>query len=319
MTEEYKPLSECVSKRLNDLIEEWQKNLLLERRLSLLTGSSYLIDMKEFMNFLSEHFGHPIDLPDLKKISVSDFRSFLVWRSNQKIARSSLARGLSALRNFFKYLTRNDILENTAIMAVRSAHTAKILPKPLSVEDAKRFLDAVPKVVKESWQAKRDTALYLLMYGCGLRIAEALSLNVNDISPSQDAFTITGKGNKQRLVPLLPVVKKALKAYLEVHPNPNAGEPLFVGSRGERINPGVVQRNVRFLRRYLNLPDTVTPHALRHSFATHLLQGGGDLRTVQELLGHASLSATQRYTEVDLHQIQSVYEHAHPRAHLKKS
>ena len=186
------------------------------------------------------------------------------------------------------------------------------------VEDAGRFLDAVEHLAQEPWQGARDKALYMLMYGCGLRIAEALSLNVGDISGAGDAFTITGKGNKQRLVPLLPIVKKTLQAYIKVHPNPKKTEPLFVGSRFDRINAGVVQRNVRVIRRYLQLPDTVTPHALRHSFATHLLQGGGDLRTVQELLGHSSLSATQRYTEIDMAGLQKVYEHAHPRAKLKK-
>jgi integrase/recombinase XerC len=203
-------------------------------------------------------------------------------------------------------------------MPVRSAHPAKVLPKPLSVEDAGRFLDAVEHLAQEPWQGARDKAMYMLMYGCGLRIAETLSLNVGDILGAGDAFTITGKGNKQRLVPLLPIVKKTLQAYIKVHPNPKKTEPLFVGSRFDRINPGVVQRNVRVIRRYLQLPDTVTPHALRHSFATHLLQGGGDLRTVQELLGHASLSATQRYTEIDMAGLQKVYDSAHPRAKLKK-
>lgn len=318
MSEEYKPLSLTCTIKLNEVIEGWQKNLLLERRLSALTGEAYLTDLKEFMMFLSGYLEKIVDVNDLKKLSVSDFRSFLVWRSEQKVARSSIARGMSTLRNFFKYCTRNDLFENTAIMAVHTGRGAKILPKPLSVTDARRFLEAIKEVVKDNVQVKRDTALYMLLYGCGLRIAEALSLNVGSISLELDAFTITGKGNKQRLVPLLSIVKKALKAYLKVHPNPIPSEALFVGTRSERLNAGVVQRNVRYIRRYLNLPDTVTPHALRHSFATHLLQGGGDLRTVQELLGHASLSATQRYTEIDTQQLLHVYEHAHPRAHIKK-
>lgn len=319
MQEQYKPLSLTCTPKLKEVLDDWQKNLLLERRLSELTGEAYLIDMKEFMFFLSQHLDKMVDTTDLKKLSIADFRSFLVWRTGQKVVRSSIARSMSALRNFFKYCTRLDLFENTAIMAIHTGRGAKILPHPLSVTDAKRFLEAVKEVVKDPVQVKRDTALYLLLYGCGLRIAEALSLNIKDIPIDTDAFTITGKGNKQRLIPLLGIVKKALKAYLRVHPAPLEESPLFIGSRGERLNPGVVQRNVRFIRRYLNLPDTVTPHALRHSFATHLLQGGGDLRTVQELLGHASLSATQRYTEIDREHLLQVYDHAHPRAHLKHS
>lgn len=312
--EDYKPFSQTVTPSVKEWIDRWQQNLMLERRLSALTGEAYLMDMKEFMSFLFDYMEKMVDIGDLKKLTVSDFRSFLVFRAGKKVSRSTVARGLSALRNFFKFLTRNDVLENTAIMSVRSPRAAKILPKPLSVSDARRFLDAAVELAREPWQGARDKALYTLMYGCGLRIAEALSLNVGDFPRSGEAFTITGKGNKQRLVPLLPAVKTAVNAYIKVHPNPVPNGPLFVGTREDRINPGVVQRNVRAIRRYLNLPDTVTPHALRHSFATHLLQGGGDLRTVQELLGHASLSATQRYTEVDMVQLQEVYQHAHPRA-----
>ena len=318
MTEDYNPLSLTCDTKLQNILDEWQKNLILDRRLSDKTASSYLIDMKEFIHFLYEHLGHKVELKDLKKMTVSDFRSFLVWRTNQNVVRSSIARGMSTLRNFFKYCKKSDLFENSAIMAIRTGKGAKILPHPLSVADAGRFLEVIPEVVQNSWQAKRDKALYLLLYGCGLRIAEALSLNVESIPLKADAFVICGKGNKERLVPVLPVVRRALASYLKVHTNPESGTPLFTGTRGERLNPGVVQRNVRAIRRYLNLPDTVTPHALRHSFATHLLQGGGDLRTVQELLGHASLSATQRYTEIDQEHLIHVYEQTHPRAHLKK-
>ena len=199
-------------------------------------------------------------------------------------------------------------------MAVRSARHNKILPHPLSAEQAKKFLKMARKLQKESWQGERDVALFTLMYGAGLRIAEALSLNVKDIPLDADAMIITGKGNKQRLIPLLPVVRLAIKKYLDVHPCPTPDAPLFVGARGDRINPGVVQRTVRQIRYSLNLPDTITPHALRHSFATHLLQGGGDLRTVQELLGHSSLSATQRYTEITTQDLDRIYKKAHPRS-----
>ncbi len=318
MTTEYKTIDETCAEKLQVIVDEWQQNLLLERRLSDKTGESYYRDIKEFFTFLFDHIGGRVDLHDLKTLTVSDFRSFLVWRSELHISRASIARGMSAVRNFFKYLMRNHILENTAIMAIRSARPGKILPKPLSVTDAGRFLDAARKIAKEPWEAKRDVALYMMMYGCGLRIAEALSLNVADFPVRGETFTITGKGNKQRMIPILPAVRKAVVTYLKARSNPGGQTPLFIGARGDRINPGVVQRNVRAIRRYLNLPDTVTPHALRHSFATHLLQGGGDLRTVQELLGHASLSATQRYTEITMEHLQEVYDSSHPRAHNHK-
>lgn len=317
MSEQYKDFQQTVDTKVISCIENWQKHLILERRLSEKTGESYLMDMKEFMSFLFDYTSDTVSIKMLKNLKVSDFRAFLVERVTQKLSRASTARCLSALRNFFKFMAKEGILENSAIMSVRSAHPSKILPKPLTVEDAGRFLEAVDHLAQEPWQGARDKALYMLMYGCGLRIAEALSLNVGDIQGVGDAFTITGKGNKQRLVPLLPIVKETVLSYIKVHPNPKKSEPLFVGARFDRINPGVVQRNVRVIRRYLQLPDTVTPHALRHSFATHLLQGGGDLRTVQELLGHSSLSATQRYTEIDMAGLQKVYENAHPRAKLK--
>lgn len=314
MKTEYKPISETCEKKVNDIIQSWLDNLLLERRFSVKTQESYAFDIQDFMTFLQEHLGQKVSLSDLKKLKVADFRSFLMWETEQKKSRSSIARYLSAVRSFFKYMTRMDILENTAVMAIRASRKTKVLPKPLSVVDAGRFLEAAKSMNKKSWEAKRDVALYTLLYGAGLRIAEALSLNVRDFPMNADALVITGKGNKQRIVPLLPAVHKAMKAYLKANPYVRADAPLFVGARGDRINPGVVQRNVRFIRRLLNLPDTVTPHALRHSFATHLLQGGGDLRSVQELLGHSSLSATQRYTEITTEYLQDVYRQAHPRA-----
>ncbi len=319
MMTEYKPFSLTCDKKLSETLKNWLDSLLLERRLSPKTGESYQTDLTEFMTFLADYTGQTITLPLLKKLTVRDFRAFLVWKTDAAISRASIARNLSALRNFFRYLSRMGILENAAILAIRSARPPKVLPKPLSVSDAARFLDAARTMNRKAWEAKRDVALYTLLYGCGLRIDEALSLDIRDMPLNADAMTITGKGNKQRLVPLLPAVCRAIKSYLKSRPNPDPNAPLFIGARGDRLNAGVVQRNVRFIRRYLNLPDTVTPHALRHSFATHLLQGGGDLRSVQELLGHASLSATQRYTEITTEHLQDVYQHAHPRAHLKNS
>ena len=314
---EYKPLNITCDKKVHTWITDWLASLQFERRLSHNTVISYEYDIMEFMTFLNEYLSRLVLTTDLKKLQVSDFRAFLVWKANQNISRASIARNMSAIRHFFKYLTRNDIMENTAVLAIRTARRAKVLPKPLSIEHARNFLEAAKSMNKKSWEAKRDVALYTLLYGCGLRIAEALNLNVQDFPLNTDTMTITGKGNKQRIIPLLPAVRHAIRSYLKVNPFTSPDAPLFVGARGNRLNPGVVQRNVRQIRRLLNLPDSVTPHALRHSFATHLLQGGGDLRTVQELLGHASLSATQRYTEITTEHLQEVYNHAHPRAHQK--
>ena len=317
MTSEFNPFSVTVDTKLADYIQKWQDYLLAERRLSDLTVKSYSFDLKEFFDFLKQHLGKIVSVQDLEKLKITDFRAFLVWRSDQQITRSSLARGLSTLRNFFRFLTHEGCAKNNAIMAVRSAKSGHSLPHPMTPQDAQEFLKLAKEMNKKPWQGYRDSALYTLLYGCGLRISEALSLNVKDITKKTDTLLITGKGHKQRLVPVLPAVHHALLLYLKHHPYPRPESPLFVGSRGDRINPGVVQRNVRIIRHAMGLPDTVTPHAFRHSFATHLLQGGGDLRTVQELLGHESLSATQRYTEVTTEHLEEVYEHAHPRAYSK--
>lgn len=317
MTQEFKPFSVTVTTKLVGVITDWQRYLMTERRLSDLTAKSYEFDLKEFFDFLSQHLGCLVDLEQLKALKVTDFRAFLAWRSGQKIARTSLARSVSTLKNFFRFLVREGLATNNAIMAVKSVRTGHGLPHPLTAEDAKKFLELAKEMPKKPWQGYRDSALYTLLYGCGLRIAEALALNVRDVTSNSDVLVITGKGNKQRLVPVLPAVRHALLLYLKHHPNPVADAPLFMGERGDRINAGVVQRNVRIIRHAMGLPDTVTPHAFRHSFATHLLQGGGDLRTVQELLGHSSLSATQRYTEITTEQLDKVYTKAHPRAHVE--
>ena len=317
MTQEFNPLSVSVTTNLQNVIASWQKYLLTERRLSDLTASSYLFDIKEFFDFIAQHLGHTVDVANLNELTIADFRSFLAWRSDQKVTRTSIARGVSAIKNFFRFLVRENLGQNNAVMSLKSGKVGHSLPHPLTAEDAKKFLEEAFKMAKEPWQGYRDRALYTLLYGCGLRINEALSLNVKDVASKPDVLVIRGKGNKERLVPVLPAVQHAIQIYLNHHPHPMPDEALFVGSRGDRINPGVVQRNVRNIRHGLGLPPTVTPHAFRHSFATHLLAGGGDLRTVQELLGHSSLSATQRYTEVTTEQLEKIYNHAHPRAHSK--
>ena len=295
-------------------IAGWREWLLSERRCSAHTLAGYGRDLVKFFRYLSEHLGYPPGLSDLEGLSAADFRGYLARQSNQGLARSSTARSMSTLRNFFRHLDRTGAVTNAAINAVRTPKLPKSLPKPLGAAEALESLDRAALFHDEPWLAARDAALFTLLYGCGLRIGEALGLDVGDV-PEGDVLTITGKGNKQRLVPVLPVIMERIQSYLNLCPfGLGPEDPLFVGARGKRLNPGVVQRQMRKVRADLGLPETATPHALRHSFATHLLADGGDLRTIQELLGHASLSTTQRYTEVDQARLMEVYKDAHPRA-----
>ncbi len=315
--QEFKNFQQTVCTDVLQMIEAWQKWLRCEKRLSDNTSESYFLDLRLFMDFAQDYLGHIVQIKDLKNFSVSNFRSFLVWRAQHNMSRSSISRNVSTLRNFFRFLMKNYSIENTAIRVVRPARPPRTLPKPLNKDDVLKLLKTAQKEQKQAWQGYRDTALLMLLYGCGLRISEALSLNVGDIDSNSDVLIVMGKGNKQRIVPLLDIVKKSIFVYLEKAQHVDLQTPLFIGARGKRLNSGVVQRQLRKIRHILGLPESVTPHALRHSFATHLLAEGSDLRSVQELLGHASLSATQRYTEIDREQLQSVYEKAHPRAHAK--
>jgi integrase/recombinase XerC len=297
-------------------IEDWRTWLTHEKRTSLHTVDGYSRDLSTFFNFLANHIGSAPSLDDLRQLKPADFRSYLAGSASRGLARTSTARALSTLRGFFHYLDRNDLVKNAAIQSVRTPKIPKSVPKALSEEDAKDMVKSFRTEASEPWIGARDMALALMLYGCGMRIGEALALNRNQ-APRGDSMVILGKGNKERLVPVLPVVKEAIESYLACCPYAaGAGEdaPLFVGTRGGRLNPGVAQRQMRHVRNLLGLPESATPHALRHSFATHLLAGGGDLRTIQELLGHVSLSSTQRYTDVDTSRLMAVYRDAHPRA-----
>ncbi|HXP97750.1 MAG TPA: tyrosine recombinase XerC [Telmatospirillum sp.] len=303
---------------LQATVVAWRAWLTSERRASAHTLDGYGRDLASFLGFLSEHLGGTPRLADLAALKPADFRSFLAHRSAEGLGRTSMARAMSSLRSFFRYLDRNQLVHNPALKAVRAPRPPRGLPKPLATDEALETISSAADLQNEPWMAARDTALLTLLYGCGLRLGEALGLNRGN-APKGDVMMITGKGQKQRLVPLLPAVVEAVDLYLAQCPyagSPSA--PLFVGARGKRLNPGVVQRQMRRLRALLGLAETATPHALRHSFATHLLSGGGDLRTIQELLGHASLSTTQRYTEVDAGKLVSVYRDAHPRARVTK-
>ncbi len=299
---------------LAQAVAAWQRWLADERRCSAHTLDAYGRDLAAFFDFLSVHLGYAPGMGDLAQLSAADFRGYLAKRAAQGLARSSTARAMSTLRNFFRHLGRAGLVHNAAIGAVRTPRQAQTIPRPLSQADAMETLDLAASLHPTRWIADRDVALLTLLYGCGLRLGEALALDRRQ-APDGASMVITGKGNKQRLVPVLPVVVEAIETYLASLPFKLAGDdPLFVGARGKRLNAGVVQRQMRRLRAALGLPETATPHAFRHSFATHLLAGGGDLRTIQELLGHASLSSTQRYTTVDRERLMRVYRDAHPRA-----
>jgi len=298
-------------------IKAWRDWLAHERRTSPHTLDAYLRDLAAFLAFLAGHLGFPPGLKDLERLAPTDFRSYLAKRANDGLARTSTARAMSTLRGFFRYLERHDLANNAAIWAVRTPKVGKSVPKALSEADALDAIDAVADLGDEPWIAKRDTALLLMLYGCGLRLGEALALNRGQ-APSGDSLVVLGKGNKERMVPVLPIVVDAVRAYVDACPHAIDDDgPLFLGARGRRLNAGVAQRQMRRVRALLGLAESATPHALRHSFATHLLAGGGDLRTIQELLGHASLSTTQRYTEVDAGRLMSVYQDAHPRARAR--
>ncbi|MGH6662790.1 MAG: tyrosine recombinase XerC [Rhodospirillales bacterium] len=315
-------LSFAAEPAVSSAIRDWCQWLAHERRISRHTLDAYLHDLKGFLRFVAEHLGHAPGLRDLGRLSAQDFRGWLARRTAQGLARTSTARAMSTLRNFFRYLERRGLAANAAIGGVRAPRVPKSVPKALAAEDVLETVTKAEELAPAPWIAKRDAAVLLLLYGAGLRIGEALGLTRrqapafdSDGDDAEATLVVTGKGGKQRLVPVLPVVARAIADYLAHCPVVLADDgPLFVGRRGKRLAARVVQRQMQKARVLLGLPETATPHALRHSFATHLLAGGGDLRTIQELLGHASLSTTQRYTDVDASRLRAVYDDAHPRA-----
>lgn len=283
------------------------------RRASEHTLVSYRTDLEHFLRFQSGHSGQAVSITALQKLEARDLRAWLASRA-ELFAASSTARALSTVKHFFRYMEKQGKFENAAIFHIRGPKRKQGLPKALPEEQARQSLKQIGQQHEEAWLNKRDMALLILIYGCGLRISEALSLRFAD-RRGGDIVTITGKGNKQRQVPVLPVVWTAIEDYVAACPYPFTDiSPLFLGKGGKALDPGVFQRQLRRLRLQMNLPQSATPHAFRHSFATHLLSAGGDLRSIQELLGHASLSTTQRYTHVDKTRLLSAYKNAHPRA-----
>ncbi|MGH7047283.1 MAG: tyrosine recombinase XerC [Stellaceae bacterium] len=301
---------------LRAAIALWQGWLGAERRASAHTIAAYGRDLAFFLEFLTGHLGCSPDLATLDRLRPADFRAYLAKRASDGIGRSSLARCLSVLRGFVRFLQRRGLLSTTALAALRGPKLQPGVPKPLSVADAIATVDRGGELSRQGWQARRDTALLALLYGCGLRLSEALGLS-RAMVPLGEVLTIIGKGGKERQLPVLPAVRAAIADYVAACPFASSADgPLFVGAHGGPLHPRLVQRQMALLRRFLQLPDTATPHALRHSFATHLLGAGGDLRAIQELLGHASLSTTQRYTAVETERLLAVYDDAHPRARL---
>jgi integrase/recombinase XerC len=300
-------------------LRRWLSHLAAERRMSPKTVEAYERDVRQFLGFLTEHTGGQPTLKSLAAIEPRDVRAFMSSRRAGGIGSRSLMRSLAGARSFARFLERNGKGKVGALAAVRAPKLPKTLPKPLTATSAMRLVDTDLRAgeEREPWVLARDAAVLALLYGSGLRISEALGLTREAVpAPGKgDVITVRGKGNKARMVPVLPQVLKLIADYVALCPYdlPDEG-PIFLGTRGGPLSPRIVQLTMVRLRGALGLPETATPHALRHSFATHLLARGGDLRAIQELLGHASLSTTQIYTAVDSEQLLQVYRSAHPRA-----
>lgn len=296
------------------LADAFLLHLKAERRASAYTVRNYTAALGRFLDFLAAYLGRPPGRAALQRLDARAFRSFLASRKAEGLDASTLKLDLSALRSFFAYLRRREGIENDAISAMRGPRMEERLPRPVSAADARALIEATQEGDEPPWIKARDAALFTLLYGAGLRISEALSLRWSD-TPLSERLRIIGKGAKARDVPVIAPVREAVAAYCKVCPHPpEEGGALFLSIRGKPLSARLAQRAMERYRKRLALPDSATPHALRHAFATHLLAAGGDLRAIQELLGHASIAATQRYTKVDAAQILSVYDEAHPRA-----
>ena len=298
--------------RLTTLITKFFHFLKVERNYSDHTIASYNFDLNSFFAFLDHHFGKIITTDDLLKLKITDFRSWLVKRKKDSLKNSSTARAISAVKSFFKYMADYEKIENLIIYNLSTPKLAKSLPKALSIEDSMASIEFIDKIANETWVALRDKAILILLYGCGLRISEALQITKQDFY--QDYIKIKGKGDKERIVPLLPLVKEIIDEYLAKVPYIIEGDQcIFLGVRGKVLNRVNYQKQIQILRRSLGLSEHTTAHAFRHSFATHLLVNGSDLRSIQELLGHKDLSTTQRYTKIDHKHLLDIYNKTQPR------
>lgn len=296
----------------------WLSHLGAERRLSPKTLEAYGRDLRQCLDFLCAHWGERVTLQRFASLEATDIRAFMAMRRADDIAGRSLMRALAGLRSFGRFLEREGKGKVGALSAIRAPKVSKSLPKPLPMASAKRLADADERAgeERETWILVRDAAVMALLYGSGLRISEALGLKRREVPKAGegDVLVVTGKGNKTRMVPVLQNVLALIDEYAAMCPHALRPEgPIFLGARGGPLSPRIIQLAMERLRGALGLPDSATPHALRHSFATHLLSRGGDLRAIQELLGHSSLSTTQIYTGIDSERLLEVYASAHPR------
>ncbi len=304
-----------ISPAARDALQAWCASLKAIDGKPETTIEAYRHDVLAFLEFITEHFGDATGIAPMTRIKPTDMRAWMASERRRGVGARSLARELSAVKNFFRWLAEREGFDPTAVLATRSPKFQKKLPRPLAKDAAKAMINTVELTPREDWIAARDAAVVTLLYGCGLRISEALSLTWAD-HPLGETLRITGKGNKTRIVPVLPVARDAVARYAALQPYAmEPDDPLFRGVRGGALGPRQVARAMEIARMQLGLPSSATPHAMRHSFATHLLEAGGDLRTIQELLGHASLSTTQAYTAVDTARLMEVYSKAHPRGH----
>ena len=299
---------------LHAALESWHRWIAQERRMSAHTVRAYVGDVHRLIAFLSDHLGTTISIDRFSGMSIGDLRAFQAARAADKAAAVTRARGLSGIKSFCLYLDKFGIAHVPVVSKISPPKLPRYLPRPLSETDAKAVPEAAAALTDESWVGARDRALFILLYGAGLRLGEALSLNGADI-PHDGWLVVTGKGRKQRRVPILPIIAEAIGDYVRACPHPiGRSDPLFRGVKGGRLNPSVADGRMQSVRGALGLPDTATPHALRHSYATHLLNHGADLRSIQALLGHASLATTERYTEVATEKLTEIHRKAHPRA-----
>lgn len=306
------PIGPALAERLS----AWLVWLATERRMAENTREAYSRDVRQFFSFLAVHLGGPVDLDDLRTLKPADIRAFLADRKQEGAGARTLGRGLAGVRSLVGFLEKKGALDGAAFRAVRPPKAPVRLPRPVAAPAARALVDQAGAIADEPWIAARDVALVALLYGCGLRLSEALSLTPAALTQTPlETLVITGKGGRTRMVPVLPVVAEAVARYRALLPVPlGDDEPVFRGAQGGPLNPRIAQRLMETLRGALGLPDSATPHALRHSFATHLLADGADLRAIQDLLGHASLSTTQGYTAVDAGRLLDAYRATHPRA-----
>lgn len=302
---------------LQKIYQDWLSNLKNIKGLSDNTLEAYKIDIIKFIYFLRNYLGNDPSLSDLRKLTNNNFRGYLAEQKNLGISNISIARQISSLKSFFNYLIKIKKIDNSPILNLKGPKQKKSLPRPIIADLAIEVIKEAKNIDDEKWIGQRNQTILILLYGCGLRISEALNLNYSDIT-SNDYLIIKGKGNKERIVPIMDYIRDSIVNYIKVCPFEfSNSDPLFIGKRRKRLSPRIIQYALEKIRVSLSLPETATPHALRHSFATHLLENGGDLRTIQELLGHSSLSTTQKYTKVENSQLLNVYTKTHPLAKNK--